>query len=259
MSWLKIDSQKLTAIADAIRGKTGGTEKLGLDGMADGVDAVFTKGKQAEYDRFWDAYQENGNPTYLGFMFAGAGWKPETFYPKYNIVSSRYGCTNMFYMFDYRNRNTRTPLNLEERLNELGITINLSKGFAPSNMFYMANINVVPALDFSTFTEMDSVFNNADKITTIRKLKVNENATWNYAFNAATALENITFEGTIGKNISFANSPLLTTASVQSIIDCLKDLTGQTAQTLTFHATVGGKLTDAQKATITAKNWTLVY
>jgi endonuclease I len=47
--------------------------------------------------------------------------------------------------------------------------------------------------------------------------------------------------------------------SVQSIVDALKDLTGATAQTLTFHADVGGKLTDAQKATITAKNWTLVY
>lgn len=34
---------------------------------------------------------------------------------------------------------------------------------------------------------------------------------------------------------------------------------GGTAQTLTVHKTVGEKLTDEQKATITAKNWTLVY
>jgi hypothetical protein len=46
---------------------------------------------------------------------------------------------------------------------------------------------------------------------------------------------------------------------MQSIIDHLKDLTGQTPQKLTFHATAGGKLTDVQKAAITAKNWTLVY
>lgn len=34
---------------------------------------------------------------------------------------------------------------------------------------------------------------------------------------------------------------------------------GGTTQTLTLHSTVGNKLTDTQKATITAKNWTLVY
>ena len=38
-----------------------------------------------------------------------------------------------------------------------------------------------------------------------------------------------------------------------------KVMGGGTTQTLTLHKTVGNKLTDAQKATITAKNWTLVY
>ena len=51
----------------------------------------------------------------------------------------------------------------------------------------------------------------------------------------------------------------LTPETIQSIIDGMADLTGATAQTLTFHKDVGAKLTDAQKATITAKNWTLVY
>lgn len=51
----------------------------------------------------------------------------------------------------------------------------------------------------------------------------------------------------------------LSTETIQSIIDGLADLTGGTAQTLTLHKTVGEKLTDTQKATITAKNWTLVY
>jgi hypothetical protein len=72
-------------------------------------------------------------------------------------------------------------------------------------------------------------------------------------------LENITVEGTIGKSIAFAQSSLLTTASVNSIINALKDLTGAAAQTLTLHADVGARLTEAQKAAITAKNWTLVY
>lgn len=60
-------------------------------------------------------------------------------------------------------------------------------------------------------------------------------------------------------SINFADSKLLSDVSIQSIIDGLADLTGGTAQTLTLHSTVGSKLTDTQKATITAKNWTLVY
>ena len=60
-------------------------------------------------------------------------------------------------------------------------------------------------------------------------------------------------------SIRFSESSLLSDLSIQSIIDGLADLTGGTAQTLTLHSTVGSKLTDTQKAAITAKNWTLVY
>lgn len=51
----------------------------------------------------------------------------------------------------------------------------------------------------------------------------------------------------------------LSAETIQSIINGLADLTGQTTQTVTFYSTVGAKLTDEQKATITAKNWTLAY
>lgn len=79
-------------------------------------------------------------------------------------------------------------------------------------------------------------------------------------FVGCTALEDISFmPGTIEGAISFNKSSKLSAESVQSIIDGLADLTGKTTQTLTLHATVGGNLTDAQKASITAKNWTLAY
>ena len=78
--------------------------------------------------------------------------------------------------------------------------------------------------------------------------------------NLCTSLVDIRFvPNTIPVAISFTSTQKLSAESIQSIIDGLADLTGGTAQTLTLHATVGGKLTDEQKATITAKNWTLVY
>lgn len=84
--------------------------------------------------------------------------------------------------------------------------------------------------------------------------------TFNYAFSKHYALEYIRFvPGTIRVNFDISWSSKLTDESIQSIIDGLADLTGSTAQTLTFHATVGAKLTDDQKATVSTKNWTLAY
>jgi hypothetical protein len=62
--------------------------------------------------------------------------------------------------------------------------------------------------------------------------------------------------GTIKINFSY-NDKDLTNETIQSIIDGLVDMTGQTAQILTLHADVKAKLTEEQIATITNKNWTL--
>ncbi len=79
-------------------------------------------------------------------------------------------------------------------------------------------------------------------------------------FQACNALvEFRVVSNSISANFNVSPSPNLSTDTIRSIIDGLADLTGGTAQTLTVHKTVGGKLTDEQKATITAKNWTLVY
>lgn len=77
-------------------------------------------------------------------------------------------------------------------------------------------------------------------------------------FNASIGLVEVRFkENTLKLSISLAQSNLLSDESIQSIIDGLADLTGQTAQTITFHADVKAKLTEEQIATITSKNWTL--
>lgn len=79
-------------------------------------------------------------------------------------------------------------------------------------------------------------------------------------FTGDTSLEKISvMPGSIKVNFYINSSPNLTDETIQSIIDGLADLTGATIQTLSLHRTVGSKLTEAQKADITAKNWTLVY
>jgi hypothetical protein len=58
-------------------------------------------------------------------------------------------------------------------------------------------------------------------------------------------------------NISSCNS--LSNETIENIIEGLADLTGKETQTLSLSNAVGKKLTDEQKAIITAKNWTLAY
>ena len=47
----------------------------------------FDAGKKAEYDAFWDTFQNNGNRTTYSYAFYGSavGWNDTTFNPKYPI------------------------------------------------------------------------------------------------------------------------------------------------------------------------------
>lgn len=79
-------------------------------------------------------------------------------------------------------------------------------------------------------------------------------------FNLMDALREIRFvPGTIKCNFTMPDSPNLSADSIQSIVDGFADMTGQAAINLTVHRTVGRKMTDEQKAKLTAKNVTLVY
>lgn len=73
------------------------------------------------------------------------------------------------------------------------------------------------------------------------------------------ALREVRFKGTLKQNIRLDESGQLSNESVDSIINALADLTGQSSCSIQFNNAVGNKLTDTQKATITAKNWKLVY
>ena len=222
-------------------------------GLNDGYDSGLEEGKQAEYDAFWNVYQENGNRADYRGAFSGNGWTDEMFKPKYNMRPST--INGMF---------TQSAItDLQAALDRAGVTLDFTgitsnrivQGFNDSKITRIGVVNV------SHLTTINYLFFYASYLHTVDKLILaadGSTQTPSTAFQGCGRLENIIIEGTIGTSISFPSCPL-TTESVQSIIDHLKDLTGQATQNLTLHNTVGSKLTDAQKAAITAKNWTLVY
>lgn len=186
----------------------------------------YESGKKAQYDAFWDAYQDNGKRNQYVYAFAQVGWTDITYNPKYPIVAYYYGLQQAF--------------TNSSNITDTKVPIILQDGSMRAAFNLCGRLKRIPSLVLQVRT--------TDTVST---------------FNGCYDLEEINIvcegEGGFATDLSLAQSSKLSAESVQSIIDALVDLTGATAQTLTFHATVGANLTKAQKDAISAKNWTLVY
>ena len=224
--------------------------------VVEGVEA----GKKAQYDAFWDVFQQNGSNKYnqVQGVFNGKRFTAANFFPKYDIKpigDAQY----LFYAWEATAGLEHTILDLKQRLEDCGVVLDTSQATNMTRAFsYCFFIDNIPTLDCTGLTGGSHIFASSG-IARIEKVIINETTSFASWFTSTRSLTEIRFDGVIGNSIAFGDCSLLSTASVQSVIDHLKDLTGGTAQTLTLHADVGGKLTDQQKAAITAKNWTLVY
>ena len=227
---------------DFERGYSQGYTEGEQAGYGNGVTEGVEQGKQAEYDRFWDLYQSNGTRTAYNYAFYA--WNNACFKPKYKpIKPSGTGAHNMF---QYSGVTV-----IDKTVLDLTAVNSLSGTFASGKMTQIE-------IDIPNATSIANAFYYLSNLVTLKIENIRENCTIGN-FMMANALVNVEVTGTIGTDINLSGSSLLSNESVQNVIDHLKDLTGATAKTLTFHKTVGNKLTEAQKATITAKNWTLVY
>lgn len=110
--------------------------------------------------------------------------------------------------------------------------------------------------DTSKVTSFYHMFDGDTSLETIKTIDGTASQGFADTFKNCSALKNIEITpGTINLNISFGNSPLLTAASIQNIINGLATVTSQ--RTLTLHTDVKSKLTDEQKSAIASKNWKL--
>lgn len=224
-----------------------------LQAVAENQQRVYDSGQQEEYDRFWDAYQQNGTRTDYQQGFSGKGWNNKTFQPKYDIAPTWGGGTSIFRQIGFNG-------NLKEHLNNMGVKVDFSKLSTLTYAFSeAAGVTEVPDLDLSNSTQFAYAFYNCTSLTTA-KIRLSEKLTsLTHSFNNCTALENLTVEGVIACNMDIHWSPL-TKASLESIIHALADKSTDTSAdwTVTFGATNLAKLTDAEKAIATEKGWTLV-
>lgn len=237
-------------ICNALREKTGDTQPICSGQIAGRIADLY----EDYYNFFWDSYQDNGNRTFYTNGFSGIGWNDETFVPKYNLVIGPQNSGR--FMFE----NSKIT-DLKGILEKRGIVMDISNTTETHSLFYgMLDNTRLPKVDYSHIPGRHyQIFANSPKLEEIEEYVVSETSDFVNVFTNCPSLSKIKITGTIGNAIAFPQSSLLSAQSVQSVIDCLKDLTGAATQTLTFHADVGARMTPEQKATIIAKNWTLVY
>lgn len=190
----------------------------------------FTAGKKAEYDAFWGTYQDNGNRTMYVNGFGGSGWTNETFNPPFDMYP-----TSAYMMFRY----CEVTGDLVEILSRLGRTLDFSNCTGMQYTFNITKFTRVGVIDCTAISgTLDNTFASSQNLETIDKLilKNDGSTAFGNTFGTCKSLKNITIEGTIGKSVSFKDSPL-TADSAISVINHLKSFHGASdaySQTLTF-------------------------
>lgn len=232
------DENSIKAVADAIRAKNGSTEQYKLADMPQAIENIESKAEE----NYWD-YIDNFKisiyadldtvdvkvPKYCQSLYRSFSGTYAV-RPKYKTVivskhdEAEYPITDLHEMF-YYNTTTR----------ELYLNIDTSK---------VTNFNNILQVNYTSinhiYGEIDCSSSNQPNIN---------------GFNGNNLIT-ITFKAeTIKNSITFSVASKLSDESIQSIIDGLAQV--ETAQTITFHATVKVKLTEEQIAIINEKGWTL--
>ena len=218
-------------------------------------DAGHEAGKKAEYDAFWDCFQNYGNRKHYGGCF-GSGFNSKNLKPKYPIrpVKSYSGDSVAMYMFCHTNRDQT----FEELTDISHIEFDFSKINSKVNdrginyMFYNAYVDNI-ILDLTNVTSISNLFTYSDSGDIGPKnitLTVSESLTaYSNTFNYLKSPTRIIFtEGSvIARSINFQYCTKLVAESAISIINALKNYLG-TDKELTYTLTLPSAVWDRLEA-----------
>ncbi len=151
--------------------------------ISEKIALVFEKGKSEGRRSFMENYQLFGERNHYTGAFSGRGWTDDLYAPLYPIVHSSPATASIFTDNIYIT-DTRVPIDV--RLGNLQTT-----------------------------------FRSCNSLKTVRLIKCSESTLFNGAFDYCTKLENVSFEGTIGTNISFSACTKLYAQSIDGIFSCL--------------------------------------
>ena len=234
-------NEKMTAIADRLRGYAQKTDKLTLDKIASEIDVAFRAGVEIGQellglrskpdsittDEFWDVFQANGMRKDYSYAFYGDCFNDKLFTPKYSMT-----VTNAERMFTMTT--SITDLSAVKSSDGRPITIDFSQ-CNNFNQAFQTCTGLQKVGDISTVsaTDLYLTFQGCRSLTTVGVFTVNEETTYTNTFAICTSLEQITFSGTIGQDLKIQWCPL-NRASIESIVRCLSAEVKDKSKTLTL-------------------------
>ena len=233
MANVLVEEKTMTDIANAIREKSGTVEKMKPAEMPQAIDSISTDSSLIKLLEETDTLENKFRNTSIEEI------------PKFRINPKCVSATNCFHIC--------------KKLKYFDNNFDTSQLKMINGMFgNCEKLISIKGLNTQSAIRADFLFNGCIILTDVNTLDLSNVTMLGYMFNVCYKLTNISFvESSIKISIKFSDSPLLSAESMQSIIDGLADLTGQTAQTITFHPTVKNKLTEEQIASATSKNWNI--
>ena len=165
-----------------------GYEKGKAEGGGGGsYDQGYADGKKAEYDLFWDNFQQNGNCRNYESAFRGNLFGDAIYSPKYDIIASALTGANYLFMNNKQITDTKVKISVPQA--------------GEAMVFYQAsNLKRIPALEISNKT----TFSN-----------------W---FAGCSALEELNIIGEIAQNdFDVKWSTKLSRNSIVSVVNALSD------------------------------------
>lgn len=228
-----------------------------LQTIAENEQRVYEAGKQAEWNAFWDSYQQNGNRIDYQRAFAGGGWNKQTFRPKYDIILTGSNGSHIFRNGDVTSKVDMTQLKTEHR-----IDIDFSQCTSLSYSFAGSMFSVIDLVDGSSATSFNNTFYGGygNCLTRIERVIITEKCTdFKDCFERNNSLTYIGFEGVIAANgLSFRYCSLIEKETFIKLFECLQDKTTDTSGTewkVTLGSTNLAKLTEEELLIAKNKGW----
>lgn len=206
-------------------------------------------GKQAEYDAFWDGYQNQGLSSLRKYQFYN--WNADVFRPKYNLVANTnadvsYAFHGMTSEKSYEAGDIMGRFDFAALLEELGITLNTGNAFNVSYCFANSSITHLPKIDLSKATSTTAMCANCP-VVTIDELVCSEKTKFGSSMISTGTLVNLTITGIIAQSgLTLSNCTKLTRTSIESVISALSPNTSGLSVTLSLTAVKNAFGEDAQ-------------
>ena len=170
-----------------------------LTTIAENEQRVYDAGKDAQWNTFWDDFQQNGNR--VQYLYAFMRWGANSFKPKYDIKPTS-TAQNAFQSFGEAQMEA---INLKAVLDACGVELDTSGATNVNALFFYSRVTEVPTISTVKSSTLTNTFSNARILVTIEKLILKDDGsqTFSTTFDSCENLKNIVVEGVIGNNIDF--------------------------------------------------------